>query len=55
MNSSFYVDYNLLAHAYLLAGNRKEAIRYYQISTEKYNDKNENEAFKELEKLAGNK
>lgn len=51
VNGSFYVDYNLLAKAYLLAGDKKEAIKNYRISTTKYEDKENNEAFGELEKL----
>ena len=54
-HGNFYVNYNILAKAYLLAGNKTEAIKNYKISTEKYNDKEDNEAFKELERLGGNK
>jgi hypothetical protein len=50
-NGSFYVDYNLLARAHLLAGDKNEAIKNYQISTTKYDDKENNEAFSELKKL----
>jgi tetratricopeptide (TPR) repeat protein len=50
-NPAFYLNYNLLAKAYLKAGNKNEAIKYFNISTEKFNDRNENEAFAELEKL----
>lgn len=50
-NGAFYLNYNLLAKAYLKAGNKKEAIKYFRTSTEKFDDKNENEAFAELEKL----
>jgi hypothetical protein len=50
-NKGFYIDYNLLAKAYLLKGKKKPAIKYYKHSTELYNDRSENEAFKELEKL----
>jgi tetratricopeptide (TPR) repeat protein len=53
VNSGFYVEYNLLAKAHLLAGNKNEAIKNYQISIAKYDDKENNEAFKELEKLKG--
>jgi hypothetical protein len=51
VNGGFYVEYNLLAKAYLLIGDKKEAIKNYQISTTKYDDKANNEAFRELEKL----
>ena len=51
MHSGFYVDYNLLGKAHLLMGNKKEAIKNYQISITKFDDKEGNEAFKELEKL----
>lgn len=47
----FYRDYNLLAKAWLLSGNRHEAIKMFRISTTLYDDREENEAFKELEKL----
>ncbi len=47
----FYIHYNLLAKAYLLAGNKKEAIKNYRVSTQKFDNKEENEAFKELSKL----
>lgn len=50
-NSSFYLNYNLLAKAYLAIGNKEQAKKYFTISTEKLNDKTENEAFTELEKL----
>lgn len=50
-NGAFYLDHNLLAKAYLKAGNKNEAIKYFTISTEKYDDPKENEAFAELEKL----
>lgn len=48
---AFYVNYNLLAKAYLQSGNKGEAIKYYRLSTEKLGDKEKNEAFAELEKL----
>jgi hypothetical protein len=50
-NTAFYLNYNLLAKAYLQAGKKKEAIKYFRLSTEKYTDQNENEAFAELKKL----
>jgi hypothetical protein len=52
VNSSFFVDINLLAKAYQLSGNKKEAIKNYRISIAKYDSKENNEAFRELEKLA---
>jgi hypothetical protein len=54
-NTAFFGNYNLLARAYAMAGNKVEAIKYYQLSTTKYDDKNDNEAFKELEKLISDK
>jgi tetratricopeptide (TPR) repeat protein len=50
-NDTYFVNYNLLAKAYLQAGKKDEAIKYFRLSTEKFDDKNENEAFAELEKL----
>lgn len=55
VSNGFYVDYNLLAKAYLLMGDKNEAIKNYQISITKYDDKGGNEAFKELEKLSSAK
>ena len=52
INNGFYVNYNILAKAYLLTGNKKEAIKNYQMSTTKFADKVENEAFRELENLS---
>lgn len=51
VNREYFHDYNLLAKAWLLAGNREEAIKNYKISITKLDDSNENEAFKELENL----
>lgn len=51
VNSEYFHNYNLLAKAWLLAGNKEQAIKNYKISTTKLNDSNENEAFKELENL----
>lgn len=51
VNSEYFHNYNLLAKAWLLAGNKEQAIKNYKISTTKLNDLNENEAFKELENL----
>lgn len=52
INPFYYHDYNLLAKAWLLLGNKEEAIRNYKISTARYDDPQGNEAFKELKKLA---
>lgn len=54
INSGFYLNHNLLAKAQLQAGNKKAAIRSYQISTQKYADEKENEAFKALKELGAN-
>lgn len=51
MNSGFFVNYNLLAKAYLLAGNKAAAISTYKLSTLKNSDEKWNEAFAELAKL----
>jgi hypothetical protein len=51
INTNYYVDYNVLAKAYLRAGNKEEAIRAYRNSIARYNDRGGNEAFAELEKL----
>ncbi|HUQ66571.1 MAG TPA: trypsin-like peptidase domain-containing protein [Flavitalea sp.] len=51
VNSNYYGNYNILAKAYMRAGNKAEAIRAYTISTSKNNDASVNEAFGELEKL----
>jgi tetratricopeptide (TPR) repeat protein len=50
-SSAYFLHYNLLAKAYLKAGNKNEAIKNFTISTEKYGDQQENEAFSELKKL----
>jgi hypothetical protein len=50
-NIAFFGNYNLLAKAHLLAGDKANAIKYYKISTSRNDDKQTNEAFKELEKL----
>lgn len=54
-NPSFYLNHNLLAKAQMQAGNKKAAIKSYQLSTQKYTDKANNEAFKALEKLQSKK
>jgi tetratricopeptide (TPR) repeat protein len=51
VNPLYYVDYNLLARAWLLSGNKEEAIKNFLTSTTLYDDREENEAFKELKKL----
>ena len=51
VNSNHYVNYNILAKAYLRAGNKQEAIRAYRTSTARMNDPSINEAFTELQKL----
>ena len=50
-NSNFYLNYNLLAEAQLLLGDKTGAIKSYQISTLKFTDPQENEAFQALKKL----
>jgi pentatricopeptide repeat protein len=45
------VNYNVLAKAYLRAGNKQEAIRAYRNSISLMNDQTVNEAFAELQKL----
>ena len=50
-NGKFYVHYNLLAEAQLLAGNKQAALREsYSLSINSYDGK-ENEAYTEIEKL----
>jgi tetratricopeptide (TPR) repeat protein len=51
VNSNYYANYNILAKAYLRAGNKPEAIRMYRISMSKLNDPGVNNAFSELEKI----
>lgn len=51
VNSNYYVDYNILAKAYLRAGNKQEAINAFRNSVSRFNDRSVNEAFAELEKL----
>ncbi len=51
VNTEFFQNYNLLAKAWLLAGNKTEAIKNYRMSTKKFGDSDENEAFEELKKL----
>ena len=51
VNSAYFQNNNLLAKAWLLLGNKEQAIKNYKISKTKFNDSNENEAFKELGKL----
>lgn len=51
INSGLYSNFNILARAYMMAGNREEAINAYRISVNKFNNRNENEAVKQLERL----
>jgi len=51
MNSSFFINHNLLAKAYVMSGNKKEAIKSYRLSMEKYDNKDRNEAYRELKSL----
>jgi len=51
VNRNHYVNYNILAKAYLRAGNKQEAVRAYRNSILRMNDPSINEAFAELEKL----
>jgi hypothetical protein len=55
INSSQYTNFNILARAYVMAGNREEAINIYRISVNKFNNRNENEAVKQLERLQAGK
>ncbi len=50
MNTGYYQNYNALAKAQLMKGDKKAAIQNYRISAQKNPDKG-NEAFSELEKL----
>lgn len=50
-NGSFYQNHNLLAKAQLQLGKKKAAIKNYRISTQRYPDQKENEAFEALKKL----
>lgn len=51
INGSFYQNHNLLAKAQLQLGKKKAAIKSYRISTQRYPDQKENEAFEALKKL----
>jgi hypothetical protein len=51
VNRNYYVDYNILAKAYLRAGNKDEAVKAYRASIARMNDSSVNEAFAELQKL----
>jgi Trypsin-like peptidase domain len=55
VNPNYFLNFNLLAQAYLLDQNKTEAIKAYEISTKKFDSKVENEAFKALEKLSSEK
>tara|TARA_R110000868_G_scaffold409016_3_gene693674 strand:- start:350 stop:1477 length:1128 start_codon:yes stop_codon:yes gene_type:complete len=52
VNSSFFINHNLLAKAYVMNGNKKEAINSYRLSIQKFGNQDRNEAFGELAKLA---
>jgi hypothetical protein len=51
LNKNYYANYNVLAKAYLRAGNKQAAIQAYTNSILRMNDRSVNEAFAELEKL----
>jgi hypothetical protein len=51
VNSTYFHNYNVLAKAYLKAGKKDKAVENFRLSTEKFDDKEENEAYGELEKL----
>ncbi|WP_276482430.1 trypsin-like peptidase domain-containing protein [Paraflavitalea pollutisoli] len=50
-NQGYYVNYNLLAKAYLLTGNKQSAVKAYEESARRFNG-TENEAFEALKQLA---
>lgn len=54
VNKHFYRGYNILAKAYLMNKDKEMAIKYYKISTEKYDNKENNEAFKALDYILNN-
>jgi tetratricopeptide (TPR) repeat protein len=47
-NSGYYLNFNLLAEAQVLLGDKKGAIQSYQISTQKFPNPEQNGAFKAL-------
>ncbi|MBL7697942.1 MAG: trypsin-like peptidase domain-containing protein [Chitinophagaceae bacterium] len=49
VNSGLYSNFNILGRAYMMAGNREEAINAYKISVNKFNNRSENEAVRQLE------
>lgn len=51
VNNGLYTNFNALARAYMMAGKREEAINTYKISVNKFNNRNENDAVKQLERL----
>lgn len=51
VNSADYTNFNLLGRAFMMAGNREEAINAYRTSVNKFNSRNENEAVKQLERI----
>jgi len=50
-NTGYYLNFNLLAEAQVLLGDKKGAIHSYQISTQKFPNPEQNGAFKALETL----
>jgi len=50
-NPFFYINFNLLAKAYLMDGDKRKAIKTYRLSTKKYDNEKNNEAFKEIARL----
>lgn len=55
INTGFYLNHNLLAKAQLQLGKKKAAIKSYRISTLRYTDQGDNEAFAKLKKLGQEK
>ena len=51
VNRNHFMNYNVLAKAYLRAGRKEEAIQAYKNSILRMDDRSVNEAFAELEKL----
>ena len=51
INGNHFINHNVLAKAYLRAGNKADAIREYRISINLFNDAMVNDAFAELRKI----
>lgn len=51
INPGLYSNFNILGRAYMMAGNKDGAINAYRISVNKFNNRNENEAVRQLERL----